>query len=352
MKSGKEQLWRQVILPQNSNVGSAIQVLNEIALKIVLVTDDKGILIGTISDGDIRRGLLRGLDLTSQIDTIIHRDALVVPAQLERRIVIQMMIANKIQQIPIVDEDMRVIGLHLWDEMRTVASRDNYMVIMAGGKGKRLFPLTANTPKPMLLIAGKPILEHIIYRAKSEGFNNFIIAVNYLGKVIEDYFEDGRKFGVNIQYIRESTPLGTIGALSLLEPKPDLPFILTNGDLMTSIKFSELLDFHIQNEAIASMAIALHEWQHPYGIVKTQGMEIVGFEEKPVMKSYINTGVYALSPEALQELAVDEYCDTPSLFERLKMSGYRTLAFPIHEEWKDVGLPSDLSDAMFEIGTD
>jgi dTDP-glucose pyrophosphorylase len=348
MMSRTNVMWQRLILPLDSSIEKAIQVLNETGLKIILVTKESGAFVGTISDGDIRRGLLRGLNLQSSIDTVINRDALVVTPYVNRERILEMMMTSKVQQIPIIDEKMYVVGLHLWDEMDEVAIRDNYVVIMAGGKGKRLMPLTSDVPKPMILLGEKPILEHIINRAKSDGFLNFKIAIGYLGDVIESYFKDGSNFGVSIEYIREDNPLGTIGALSIIDSTPTLPFIVTNSDLVTKIKFSDLLDFHVSNSATASMAIVPHELQNPYGVVKTSGLDVIGFEEKPIVKSFVNAGVYAFSPGALSELNYGEHCDAPTLFDRIRIAGLRTLAFPVHEDWKDIGLPNELSEAILQ----
>ena len=343
--------WSSAILPVDSNIEQAIHVLNESALKIVLVTDISGVLIGTISDGDIRRGLLKGLNLTNQIESIIHHGAIVASSDLSREIVTQMMTTNRIQQIPIVDKSMHVIGLHLWDEINGPSERGDTMVIMAGGKGSRLYPETETCPKPMLLIAGKPILEHIINRAKAEGFSNFVLAIYHLGHMIEDYFGNGEKFGVNIEYLRETSPLGTAGALSLLDPRPKSAFIVTNGDVVTDIRYGELLDFHYQNGATATMAVRTHEWQNPFGVVQTQGVEISRYEEKPISRSYINAGVYVLEPSSLGLLKKSEWYDMPTLFESIRSNGERVVAFPIHETWLDVGSPEDLKLARFTSGT-
>jgi NDP-sugar pyrophosphorylase family protein len=306
------------------------------------VGNEAGELEGTISDGDIRRGLLKGLDLDSPIASIIHRNALVVPPEMGRDMVMQLMVANKIQQIPVVDEHRRVVGLHLWDEVSTPPTRSNVMVIMAGGMGTRLRPHTENCPKPMLSVAGKPMLEHIIERAKLEGFSHFVLAIHYLGHMVEGYFADGERLGVRIDYLREQTPLGTAGALGLLNPRPEAAFVVTNGDVITDIRYGELLDFHIRQNAAATMAVRVHEWQHPFGVVQTQGVEIIGFEEKPVARSHINAGVYALHPDALNLLSGDTHCDMPTLFERLQAESKRTVAYPMHEPWLDVGRPDDL----------
>ena len=313
-----------------------------------MVVNHLGELEGTISDGDIRRGLLKGLDLNSPITSVIHRNALVVTPEMGRELVLQLMGANKIQQIPIINESRQVVGVHLWDEITTVPARPNLMIIMAGGMGTRLRPFTETCPKPLLPIAGKPMLEHIIERAKLEGFSHFVLAVHYLGHMIQSHFGDGEKLGVHIDYLNEKSPLGTAGALGLLSPRPTVPFVVTNGDVITDIRYAELLDFHVRHQAMATMAVRMHEWQHPFGVVQTRGIEIVGFEEKPVARSHINAGVYALEPEALNLLSEDAHCDMPTLFERLQANSMRTVAYPMHEPWLDVGRPDDLNRANTE----
>jgi dTDP-glucose pyrophosphorylase/predicted transcriptional regulator len=346
-----EQLWALTILSVGSSVRQAVQVLNETSLKIVLVVDANEVLVGTISDGDIRRGLLKGLELNSTIDSIVHEDALVVPFGLSREVVLQLMTANKIQQIPIVDENKHVIGLHLWDQINARTARTNIMVIMAGGKGTRLHPQTENCPKPLLPIAGKPILEHIIDHAKVEGFSHFVLAIHYLGHMIEEYFGNGDALGVKIEYLREESPLGTAGALSLLEPLPESPFVVTNGDVLTDIHYGELLDFHIQHNAKATMAVRVHEWQNPFGVVETEGIDIRGYDEKPITRTQINAGVYVLEPSAIRVLSKSLPCDMPTLFDSIRKQEMRTVAYPIHERWLDVGRPEDLMSASAEPAT-
>jgi dTDP-glucose pyrophosphorylase len=343
-----EQRWQQAILPVNATIEQAIRNLTKVSIRIVLVTNEEGVLEGTLSDGDIRRGLLKGLDMDSPITSIIHHNALVVPPELGRELVMQLMVANKIQQIPVVNEQHHVVGLHLWDEITTPPTRPNLMVIMAGGIGSRLRPHTENCPKPLLPIAGKPMLEHIINRAKLEGFNHFILAIHHLGHMIEEHFGNGKHLGVQIDYLREESPLGTAGALGLINPLPDVPFVVTNGDVITDIRYGELLDFHTRYAATATMAVRVHEWRHPFGVVQTQGVEIIGFEEKPIARSHINAGIYALDPAALRVLTSDAHCDMPSLFERLQATAQRTVAYPMHEPWLDVGRPDDLKQANIE----
>lgn len=338
--------WKKALIPMNSTLAQAIHNLDETGLQIVLVTSFDGSLLGTITDGDIRRGLLRGLDMNSSAEAIVHRDPFVVPPQLDRSTVLQLMQANKIHQLPVVDENRLVVGLHLWDELMVPRSRANLMLIMAGGLGTRLRPHTENCPKPLLPVGGKPMLEHIIERAKAEGFQHFVLAVQYLGHMIEDYFGDGDRWQVKIDYLREETPLGTAGAISLLNPRPAAPFLVTNGDVLTDIHYGELLDFHCLHGATATMAVRLHEWQNPFGVVRTKGVDIIGFEEKPVSRSHINAGVYVLEPRALDILNAGEHCNMPTLFSRLQEGAARTIVYPMYEPWLDVGLPDNLEQAQ------
>jgi dTDP-glucose pyrophosphorylase len=340
-----EKNWRKAAMLNSSTLQQVIRNLNLSSTKIVLIVNEAGELEGVISDGDIRRGLLKGLDVSSPITSIIHLNVLVVPPKMERDMVMQLMVANKIQQIPVVDERNRVVGLHLWDEIAAPQKRTNLMVIMAGGKGTRLLPYTKECPKPMVLVAGKPMLEHIIERGKLEGFSHFVLAIHYLGHMIEDYFGNGSRLGVQINYLKEQSPLGTAGALGLLNPRPEATVVVTNGDVLTDIRYGELLDFHDRHNATATMAVRIYEWQHAFGVVRTQGVEIVGFEEKPIARSHINAGVYALSPDALNLLRAEIPCDMTTLFERLQAEAKRTVAYPMHEPWLDVGRPIDLDAA-------
>lgn len=340
--------WRKTLLFATASLHEAIFRLDHTSLKILMIVDEDGRLRGTLSDGDIRRGLLRGLVMGSPVKSIIHANPLVVPPEWGRDTVLQLMQANKIHQLPVVDESGSVVGLHLWDELLAPSNRPNIMVIMAGGRGTRLGSYTENCPKPLLPVGGKPMLEHIIERAKTEGFENFVLATHYLGHMIEDYFEDGRKFQVKIEYLRENTPLGTAGALGLLSVRPVEPFLVTNGDVLTDIRYGELLDFHIRHGASATMAVRLHEWQHPFGVVKTSGVDIIGFEEKPVARSHINAGIYVLEPGVLNSIESNEHCDMPTLFARVQDQQARTIVYPMHEPWLDVGRPADLEKARSE----
>ena len=337
--------WRRAALAENATLEQAISCLNESCCQIALVVTPLGTLHGTLTDGDIRRGLLRGLNLQSSIESLVNLDPLVVPPQLGCEAVLQLMKVNRIHQLPVIDDKRRIVGLHLLDELIVPQLRSNLMVIMAGGKGTRLRPHTENCPKPLLPVGGKPMLEHIIERSKAEGFGRFLLATHYLGHMIEGYFGDGRKWDVQIDYLREECPLGTAGALSLLDTPPDAPFLVSNGDVLTDIRYGELLDYHLRHAAAGTMAVRLHEWQHPFGVVRTSGVDIVGFEEKPIARSHINAGIYVLEPAALALLQRGGACDMPTLFARLQENGQRTIVYPMHEPWLDVGRHDDLKRA-------
>ncbi len=345
MPDSKQPSWKKLLLPPSATLHQAIRVLEETGLQIVLIVSKQNTLSGTVTDGDIRRGLLRGLNLETSVETVMFRSPFVVPPEMGREMVLELMRANKLLQLPVVDAKHRVVGLHSWDKIAAPAARDNLMVIMAGGLGKRLHPLTEDCPKPMLPVAGKPMLEHIIERAKSQGFTRFILAIHYLGHRIEQHFGNGERWGVHIDYLREKMPLGTAGALGLLTPPPKLPVVVTNGDVLTDIHYGEVLDFHERYQATATMAVRQHEWQHPFGVVRIQGVDIAGFEEKPVYRTHVNAGIYILDPSTLALLKKGELCDMPTLFERLQAKGKKIVAYPMHEPWLDVGRPDDLPRA-------
>lgn len=338
--------WRLALVPVDASVEDAIRALNDGALQIALVVSGGNLLEGTITDGDVRRGLLHGLTLASPVRDIMHREALVVTEAVSREAALDLMSANNVRHLPIVDGGRRLVGLHSWQELSASPTMENSVVLMAGGRGTRLLPLTEGCPKPLLPVHGRPILEHIIRRAKAEGFRRFLVAVHYLGGMIEDHFGDGSSLGVSIAYVREEAPLGTAGALSLIPRAPEAPLVVMNADVITDVRLADMLEFHCRHAAAATMAVRTHEWQHPFGVVHTAGLEVVGFEEKPVVRTHINAGVYVLDPQALTLLRRDESCDMPTLFARLQQQGKRTIAYPMHEPWLDVGRHDDFERAQ------
>ncbi len=342
MISNQSQTWRNAMLPLGSTIKQAIRSLEISAAQIVLVVSDDEVLLGTLTDGDIRRAFLRGLSIDTKINDIFQRNPLIAPPEIGRESALQLMRANKIHQLPVVASSGKVVGLYLWDAALSPNELSNLMVIMAGGRGTRMHPHTHDCPKPMLKVGGKPMLERIIENSKADGFSNFVISINYLGHMIEDYFGDGQDLGVNISYLRELAPLGTAGSLSMLTKNLEAPIVVTNGDVLTDVRYSDILDFHLRHGAIATMAVRQYELQNQFGVVKVKGLEIQGFDEKPVYRSHINAGIYVLDPRVLATLEENQYCDMPMLFERVRKDLGVTVAYPMHEPWLDVGRPEDL----------
>jgi dTDP-glucose pyrophosphorylase len=337
--------WRRAVLGIDASIKDVIVNLDQTAFKITLIEDLFGHIVGTVTDGDIRRNLLKGGNLETPVSEFMNCNFISVDPGQTLSEAKEKMIKHKIMQIPIVNNEKELVGLRLWHEVDQIQSIKNPIVIMAGGRGKRLSPETDNCPKPMLLISGRPILEHIILKAKKEGFTNFIISIFHLGEMIEEYFGSGEKLGVNISYLRETRPLGTAGALSLLNPLPDMPIIITNGDVLSDVKFNGILEFHKQNQASATMGVQSHEWQVPYGVIDTEGIEITGYNEKPSYKSLINAGVYVLNPEFRKVMETQEMYDMPTVFTTLSQMKKKIVAYPIYESWIDIGMPDELHKA-------
>jgi dTDP-glucose pyrophosphorylase/CBS domain-containing protein len=337
--------FKKIILSIDSKIEEAVRNLDESKQKLVLICDDKNHFLGTITDGDIRRGLLKGKNLESSISEIYNSKPHYLKYDFTEDEALAKMVNYKVQHLPIINDKV-IVGLitinNLDTKLESNEIKDNLMIIMAGGKGVRMKPHTENCPKPLLEIAGKPMLQHIIEKAKENGFKNFIVTTHYLGHMIEEYFGNGDMLGVNIEYLKEDKPLGTVGALSLLKNKPIIPFLVTNGDVISDINYNELLNFHFLNKSDATMAVRLYEWQQPFGVVNTDGVDIISFEEKPIIQSQINAGVYVLNPNCLEHLELNQECDMPTLFKKLMQNNSKVIAFPIYEKWNDIGRPIDL----------
>ena len=329
-------------LKGTNSILEAIKHIQDSQYQICFIVDNNNCLIGSVTDGDIRRGLINGNSLDINVSKIMNTSPISISSSQSKNDAHKIMISNQIKQLPVVDEENRLIGLHLIDHILDLTQKENFILIMAGGFGKRMMPLTEQIPKPMLMIGDKPILEHIIINAKAQGFKKFVISLHYLGELISDYFGDGSNLGVSISYLHESEPLGTAGALSLIEPEPELPFIITNGDIISDINYGNFLDFHDSNKSQATMAIKKYELQNPYGVVNTKGLEIISFEEKPIHVSYVNAGMYVLNPSSLRYLRKNQPCDMPDFFNLLISKNHVVTAYPIHETWADVGRPIDL----------
>lgn len=332
----------------NSDIRSVMVLINDNSLQIALVVDDENRFIGTVTDGDIRRGLLSGLEMHSPVSRIINRNPTVCQINDSKEHILNVATSKSLQQIPIIDGNGVLVGLELVEELVKRKTKDNPVVIMAGGLGTRLGDLTRNVPKPMLQVGNKPILQTIIESFAKYGFTNIILSVNYKSHVIEDYFKDGNGFGVNISYLRETERRGTAGALGLLEKRPDKPFFVMNGDILTNVNFENLLAFHTESKAPATMSVRLYDLQVPYGVVHIKDNRIGGINEKPVQQFFVNAGIYMINPECLDLVPAHGIFDMTSLFQKLVSEARKPATYLISEYWIDIGHIKDFEAANGE----
>jgi dTDP-glucose pyrophosphorylase len=346
--------WKNLMVGHQTSILKSIEILDQVGLQIILVVDHDHRLLGTVTDGDVRRAILRGISLQNPVSEIMNQNpALAGPDTLPDEI-LSLLQTRDLKQIPIVDEERRVTGVSTLADFLSQKHCSNSVVIMAGGMGKRLYPLTKDTPKPMLKIGTKPILETILENFTAQGFRNFYFSVNYKAERVKEYFGEGSRFGANIQYIHEQTHLGTAGSLALLEIKQNLPLIVMNGDLLTKINFAQLLSFHEQQGVEATLCIREYEFQVPYGVVSLDQLsnQVLGINEKPTHKFFINGGIYVLNPTALDLIPSQKHYDMPNLFSDLIRSKRLTGAFPVREYWMDIGKLDDFDRANHEsMGT-
>lgn len=327
-----------------SKVIDVIRVLDASANGIAIVVDGDERLLGVIADGDVRRGLLRGLRLEDPIASIINANCYSVPLGTPRAQVLDMMKARKIWQVPVVDRNARVVGLHLLNRLISGVALPNVAVVMAGGKGTRLGELTQKMPKPMLKVAGRPILERIVLHLISHGVGHVYLAVNYLKDIIKEYFGDGEKLGCRIDYLEETTPLGSGGPLSLL-PEQEHPVVVMNGDLITDVNVSRMIEFHEQNGYYATMGYSNYTHTIPFGCIREQGGVITEILEKPTIVRQANAGIYVMSPMAIRSVPGNQYFMITDLFASGMAHGFKCGAYPVDGDWIDVGQPHDLGKA-------
>ena len=324
-------------LKQNATIKEALGIIDSGAMQIALVVDDNDKLIGTLTDGDIRRGILRGLDLDSSIETIVFKEPAVAKISSTKEEILKIALSKKLHQIPIVDDNGIVLDLKEIEELVEPKIKTNRVILMVGGLGTRLRPLTQDTPKPMLKVGNKPILQTIVEKFAEYGFVNITMCVNFNASIIRDYFGDGREFGVNIDYVLEQKRMGTAGALSLLKERPSEPFFVMNGDLLTNVNFEHIFNYHMLNKATATMCVREYDYEVPYGVVEMNDNKIKQIVEKPVQKFFVSAGIYMLSPEILDLIPKNEFYDMPTLFEKLIKLSKNVISFPIREYWLDIG---------------
>ncbi|WP_057830866.1 nucleotidyltransferase family protein [Colwellia sp. TT2012] len=341
--------WKDILVAPSSSIREVLKVIDKASLKLALVVGDKNKLLGTVTDGDIRRALINGKPLVTPIVEIMFSTPTTALINTPRTELLALMNKMGLLSIPIV-KDGQVVGLETLHQLIQKTQYDNPVFFMAGGLGTRLRPLTLNCPKPLLKVGSKPILETVLINCISAGFHNFYISTHYLAEMIQDYFGNGDKWGVSIKYIHETTPLGTGGALGLL-PKdlPDLPIIVMNGDVLTTVNLVQLLNFHDETKANATMCVREYEYQVPYGVIESKGQQIISMEEKPIHKFHVNAGIYVISRKIVNSVKKNEKIDMPTLLE--KYLDDKVMMFHFQDYWLDIGRIDDFNKAQTDISS-
>ncbi|MDH3346912.1 MAG: nucleotidyltransferase family protein [Desulfobulbaceae bacterium] len=338
--------WKKILISPATPIIDTMRLIDEVAMQIVLVVDEGNRLMGTVTDGDIRRAILKGNSLEEPVQNVMNTRPTAFKSDESREDMLVAMRLLKISKVPIIDNGNRVVGLEILDELLKPKPRDNPVVLMAGGLGSRLGSLTKDCPKPLLPIGGQPVLQTILESFISFGFHRFYFSVNYKAEMIKQHFGDGSRWNVEIQYIEEDKRMGTAGALSLLPEKPDMPFFVMNGDILTKVNFLQLLEFHADHRAVATMCAFRYDMQIPYGVLQVDKHRLVEINEKPVQSFFVNAGIYVLSPETLQHIPTESFYDMPTLFEKLIHDNKETAVFPLREYWLDIGQITDFKRAQ------
>jgi dTDP-glucose pyrophosphorylase len=338
-----------ILLPGDGSVRRAIKAIEVSREKIALVVDADRRLLGTVTDGDIRRAILRGVDLDDPVNTVMNAHPTVAHLGQSQAEIIASMRHHRLRHMPVVDENRRVVRVEVIPNLLNPKSRDNVVVLMAGGRGQRLRPLTEDIPKSLLRVGGKPILEVIVEELIEHGFRRFVIAVNYKREMVESHFGNGSRWGVSIAYLREEQPLGTAGALSLISEVPQNPLVVMNGDILTKVDFDSLLAYHTEHRGVVTTAVREYGVPVPYGVVDVEGERMVGIREKPVLPVLVNAGVYVVEPDALSMIPAGVAFDMPDLFQSLLAAKRMVAVFPIREYWIDIGQMDDFQRANGEF---
>ncbi|QXE00952.1 nucleotidyltransferase family protein [Terribacillus sp. DMT04] len=340
--------WGRLVVTASTSIFETMKIIDQNSSQFAIVTDEKLKLLGTITDGDIRRGILKGLSLEESTSKIMNRNPITITQEHRRSAIRKLFKENSVRYIPVLNKFEQVTDLYVSDAYTNQSVLSNKVVIMAGGLGTRLRPLTESIPKPMLTVGNKPILQTILESFIDYGFRQFYYSVNYKKELIKSHFGDGTNWGVAIDYLEENQKLGTAGALSLVNKRPAEPFFVMNGDILTKVNYQQLLDFHNENNSVATMCVREIQYNIPYGVVKTEGTALRSIVEKPTESYFVNAGIYLINPEVLDLIPNGAYLDMPSLFEELMERQLPTSVFPIREYWMDIGRMNDFERANSE----
>ena len=341
--------WASALLKSDRTTQEAAELLTANSLRIVLVVDNEHRLLGTVTDGDIRRALMTGNTMTAPVMTVMQKDPIAMAQGESRQQALQIMREKDLLHLPVLDSNGVVVGLETVRDLLFAKQRPNPVLLMAGGFGRRLYPLTRDVPKPLLPVGEKPILQTILEQLVEGGLSHFFLAVHYHSEQVRAHFGDGSRWGVRIDYLEEREPLGTAGALGSLDrAKVDTPLLMMNGDLLTRLDFGQLLDYHEERGGLATMCVREYDFQIPYGVVRGDGGQVAEITEKPVQKFFVNAGIYVLEPDILDQCRSKEAVDMPDLLRLAMRKGGKVNMFPIHEYWLDIGQMEEYQRAQID----
>jgi dTDP-glucose pyrophosphorylase len=335
----------KILLSPGHNMRAAIEVIDNSGMKIAIVVNEQRHLLGVVTDGDIRRALLGGHDLESRVEQFMQVRPRTAALGTERQVLFERLRHEQILHLPITDETGVVHDLAYLPHLERQPLMNNEVVIMAGGLGTRLRPLTEKVPKPLVSVGGRPLIDIIVDSLVEQGLTRITLCVNYLSHMLEEHLGDGHRYGAQIQFVQETKRMGTAGALSLLPHRPAEPFFVMNGDILTSIDFQAMSDFHKASKAMGTMAVNNFHYEVPYGVIEVGENYISALREKPRYSYMVNAGIYLLEPAALDHVPANEFFDMTSLFECFLEKKLPAAAFPLRERWMDIGRPEDLARA-------
>lgn len=345
----------QFVIPAAATVGQVMSCIDRNTKGIALVVDTDGRLLNTITDGDIRRAILAGVKLDAPLKALLDRKRAVSRATPVTALagspapeLLRVMQEHHIRHLPLVDDAGKAVALATLDELLPSEQLPLQAVIMAGGAGTRLRPLTQDLPKPMLPVGGRPMLEHVIEQLRGAGINRVNITTHYKREVIENHFGDGRGFGVEVTYVKETQPLGTAGALGLMS-LPKEPLLVVNGDILTRVDFRAMLRFHREHQADLTVAVRQYDVSVPFGVIETDGERVTKVVEKPVLNFFVNAGIYLLEPCVHQFIPNGQRYDMTELIQHLVAQGRRVVSFPVLEYWLDIGQHADYMAAQSQV---
>lgn len=339
---------RQITVRPDVSINECIAMLDRTGMGVLAVCDEQHKLLGIITDGDIRRALLKRLSLDEPCITIASTNPLSVLESISPSDALKLMNHRKVDQLPILDANGLMIDLVLRLDLQQTEVPGVRAVVMAGGFGSRLLPLTENTPKPMLALGGRPVMEHIVRQLRDAGISSVNVTTHYLPEKIRMHFGDGSDFDVSINYIEESSPLGTAGSLSLVEAG-DEPILVINGDILTKVDFRSMITFHRKHKADLTVGVRLYDLKVPYGVLDCDDMLVTAVNEKPTQKFLVNAGIYLLEPNTYECIPKNTHYNMTDLMQHLIETGKRVVSFPVIEYWMDIGQVNDYEKAKDDM---